>query len=64
MKKNEIIKHARELARNAGLTFKVDSTCTINGKAAYKIVNRETGLTHKTWSAMTLAAAYETLCAM
>ncbi len=64
MKTNEVIKHARELARNANLTFKVDNSCRANGATDYKIVSRETGIVHKNWKAMNLSSAYETLCGM
>ena len=64
MKQSEVIKHAREMAKNNGLTFKVDHTCKINSKTAYKIINRSTGLVYKNMRAMTLTTAYGNLCAM
>ncbi len=64
MTNNEIIKEARKLAKEAGLTFKVDNSCTLNGGTLYKITNRRTGILHENWDAMPLMSAYETLLAM
>ena len=57
----DMLKEARLIARDNGLTLKVDNTCYINGKTAYKIVDRKTGIIVKNWSAMTLNCAYQTL---
>jgi len=54
----EVLKEARGLAKNLGYTLKTQYA-TINGKQAYKIVNRTTGITKI--SNMTLVSAWETL---
>lgn len=56
MNHNELIKEIRLLCKEAGLTFK-KSNKTLNGKALYYFIDRQSGIV--TLSNMTLMSAFE-----
>jgi len=57
---NETIKECRAAAKAVGLTFKEDTSLTINGAKAYKFTDRKTGET--VLSNCTLSSAYNNVC--
>jgi hypothetical protein len=56
MNHNELIKDIRLLCKNVGLTFK-KSNKTLNGKALYYFIDRQSGIV--TLSNMSLMSAYD-----
>jgi hypothetical protein len=57
---NDSMAYVRKCAKNVGLTFKKDNTATINGVAAYKFIDRNSGLV--VGCNYTLSSAFEDCC--